>query len=417
MKTKIKNNNIKKRNNVVLNRKKEIINHIINLIASGSSITDILVNSSELIIKEFSCSYYIVYILEDNQFKCFIKRSASSDFVIPQQIFLDINEKNEILKIKQPVTNNSVNFIFLSQKLNLKNSVFYIISPIINIGEFVGVMIVGTEKNVYKKEDEKLIFSISSLLASSFLNTRQIFKKQEIQKQIEALMNISRSIVEKSSLEEILKIIVNMVADVMDYKICSVMLYDEEKQELAIKATQSLSDEYRLKPNLKIGQSLSGMAIKEKRPISSIDVLKDPNYKYPEIARRQGLKSMLAVPMILKNKTIGVINVYTTAEHIFSEEEIKMLSSVANLAAVAIENAKLEEETLKAKDALETRKLIERAKGILMKLNNITEEEAYTTMRKKAMDLCKPMKEIAEAIILTMEFNKKKFGGKDVSEK
>lgn len=218
---------------------------------------------------------------------------------------------------------------------------------------------------------------------------------------------------EKSNLEEILKIIVNIVADVMDYKICSVMLYDEEKQELAIKATQALSDEYRLKPNLKIGQSLSGRAIKEKRPISSIDVLKDPNYKYPEIAKRQGLKSMLAVPMIVKNKAMGVINVYTTTEHIFQEEEIKMLLSVANLAAVAIENAKLEEEALKIKDALETRKLIERAKGILMKLNNMTEEEAYTTMRKKAMDLCKPLKEIAEAILLTTEFNKKNPGGKD----
>jgi signal transduction protein with GAF and PtsI domain len=262
-----------------------------------------------------------------------------------------------------------------------------------------------------------LFFSIASLLAASFLNTKKISKNQDIQKQIEALMKISKTIVEKSSLEEILKIIVNIVADVMDYKICSVMLSNEEKQELEIKATQALSDEYRLKPNLKIGQSLSGKAIKEKKPVSSIDVVKDPDYKYPEIAKKQGLKSMLAVPMIVKNKAIGVINVYTTTEHIFSEEEIKMLSAVANLAAVAIENSKLEEETLKVKDALETRKLIERAKGILMKLNNMTEEEAYTTMRKKAMDMCKPLKEIAEAIILTMEMNKKNPGGKDVSSK
>lgn len=414
MKKKIKKNKEKRRKNIAISHKKDIINQIINLISSGSSITDILVNSSELIIKEFSCSYYIVYILEDNQLKCFIKRDILSDLVIPQEIFIDINEKNGILKIKQPVKNNSADFIFLSQKLNLKNNVFYIISPIINIGEFIGLMIVGREKENYNTDDEKLIFSISSLLASTFSNAKQFSKKQDVQKQIEALIKISKAIVEKSNLEEILKIIVNIVADVMDYKICSVMLYDEEKQELAIKATQALSDEYRLKPNLKIGQSLSGRAIKEKRPISSIDVLKDPNYKYPEIAKRQGLKSMLAVPMIVKNKAMGVINVYTTTEHIFQEEEIKMLLSVANLAAVAIENAKLEEEALKIKDALETRKLIERAKGILMKLNNMTEEEAYTTMRKKAMDLCKPLKEIAEAILLTTEFNKKNPGGKDV---
>jgi len=195
------------------------------------------------------------------------------------------------------------------------------------------------------------------------------------------------------------------------------MLYDETRQELEIKATQSLSEEYRTKPNLKIGQSLSGRTIKEKRVISAVDVLKDPYYKYPEIARKEGLKSMLAIPMIFETKIIGVINVYTNSEHIFSEDEIKMLSTVANLAAVAIENAKLEEETIKAKDALETRKLIERAKGMLMKSNNMTEDEAYTTMRKKAMDLCKPLKEIAEAIILTAEIKKKNSGSKEVSAK
>jgi signal transduction protein with GAF and PtsI domain len=281
------------------------------------------------------------------------------------------------------------------------------------------------EKAIFRNNKLGFVFQFYNLLKDFTLIENVMLpyynktgnKKEDIKKQIEALMSISRCIVEKNNLEEILGLIVKIVAEVMEYKICSVMLYDEEKQELIIKATLSLSDEYKNKPNLKIGQSLSGRAIKEKKPISAIDVLKDPNYKYPEIARKEGLKSMLAVPMLFKNRTIGVINVYTNTEHIFSEEEIKMLSSVANLAAIAIENAKLEAETKKVKDALETRKLIERAKGILMKLNNMTEEEAYTTMRKKAMDLCKPLKEIAEAIILTMDFNKKNSGGKDVSGK
>ncbi len=135
--------------------------------------------------------------------------------------------------------------------------------------------------------------------------------------------------------------------------------------------------------------------------------MKHPKYKYKEIAEKEGLKSMLAVPMMVKEKIIGVINVYTTNEHIFSDEEVKLLSSIADLAAIALENAQLEQEALKAKYALETRKVIERAKGILMKLNNISEEVAYTTMRKKAMDLCKPIKEIAEAIILAYEINTK----------
>ncbi|MCX8093475.1 MAG: GAF domain-containing protein [Candidatus Goldbacteria bacterium] len=415
MKLKVRRNTIKIKRNTTRREKKEILPQIVSLITSGTSVTDILVNSSELIIKNFKSLFYIVYILEENKLKCLIKRTMDENNFFPQQIILNTNEKNELLKLKNPVMNSEKNFSFISEKLNINHNIFCIIVPIINIGEFIGIILIGRENKQYDLKDRNIIFSISSLLAPSFSNTRQIYKKEEIKKQIEALMNISKSIVENSNLTDILKTIVNVVAEVMDYKICSVMLFDEEKQELIIKATQSLSEEYRTKPNLKIGQSLSGKAIKEKRPISAIDVLKEPSYKYPEIARREGLKSMLAVPMIFKSKTIGVINVYTTNEHIFSEDEIKMLSSVANLAAVAIANAQLEEETVKAKDALETRKLIERAKGILMKINNMSEEEAYTTMRKKAMDLCKPLKEIAEAIILSMELNKKISGGKDVS--
>ncbi len=417
MKTKVRKNTIKKTKTIIIKQEKEIITRIIQIITSGSSITDILFNSSELIIKEFNCSIYIVYVLEDNVLKCLIKRTSNEEVIIPKEIVLDIKEKQEILKIKKPVLNKDEETFTLLQKLQFNSNIFYIVSPIINVGELVGVMITGTENKAYNEQQANLVFSVSSLLAPSFSNTRQVFEKEEIKKQIETLMNISRSIVEKNNLEEILKVIVNLIAGVMEYKICSVMLYDEEKQELVIKATQSLSDEYRTKQNLKIGQSLSGRAVKEKRPISAIDVTKEPSYKYPEIARREGLKSMLAVPMIYKTKITGVINVYTVTEHIFTDDEIKMLASVANLAAVAIENAKLEEETIKVKDALETRKIIERAKGILMRLNNMTEEEAYTTMRKKAMDLCKPLKEIAEAIILTMEFNKKKSGSKDVSGK
>ena len=79
---------------------------------------------------------------------------------------------------------------------------------------------------------------------------------------------------------------------------------------------------------------------------------------------------------------------------------------VANQAAVAVENTKLMEEALKVKEALETRKLIERAKGIIMKMNNLSEDSAYRIIHKKSMDSCRSMKEIAESIILMDEIQK-----------
>lgn len=111
---------------------------------------------------------------------------------------------------------------------------------------------------------------------------------------------------------------------------------------------------------------------------------------------------MLAVPMMVKDRIVGVINSYTSEEHKFTEEEIKILQSVANQAAVAIENTKLMGETLAAKESLEVRKLVERAKGILMQTSGMTEGRAYRTIQQKSMDSCKPMREVAEAIILTL---------------
>ena len=132
-----------------------------------------------------------------------------------------------------------------------------------------------------------------------------------------------------------------MTAQVMNSKICSIMLLDNKKQELFIAATQSLSEEYTKKPNLKVGQSISGKVIKGKRPITVLDVTREPGYMYPEIAKREGIVSMLSVPMMIKERVIGVINSYTSYEHKFTDEEVKILQAIANQAAVAIESTNL----------------------------------------------------------------------------
>ncbi|MFA5857457.1 MAG: GAF and ANTAR domain-containing protein [Elusimicrobiota bacterium] len=225
-------------------------------------------------------------------------------------------------------------------------------------------------------------------------------------KEIEMLSQISKTVVSGRYLSEILKLIVTVTAEMMGSKICSIMLLDEKRQELAIEATQSLSEEYCTKSNLKVGESISGKAVQEETPIAVLDVTKEKDYMYPEIAKKEGLRSMLAVPMMIKNRKIGVINTYTSYEHVFTIEEIKILQSVANQAAVAIENTKLMEENIAAREALETRKLVERAKGILMKELNMDENEAHKTIHKKSMDSRKTMKDVAEAIILSNEIKR-----------
>ena len=185
------------------------------------------------------------------------------------------------------------------------------------------------------------------------------------------------------------------------------MLLDEKKDELVIAATQSLSDYYVNKPNLKVGQSISGRVVKEKRPIMVLDVTKEPGFMFPDIAIKEGIVSLLSTPMMSKDRVVGVINSYTQREHKFSKEEIDIIQTVANQAAVAIENTRLDQEILAAKEALEGRKIIEKAKGILMKELGVSEDDAYKKIHKKSMDMRKNMREIAEAIILTFDLKKR----------
>jgi uroporphyrinogen-III synthase len=107
--------------------------------------------------------------------------------------------------------------------------------------------------------------------------------------------------------------------------------------------------------------------------------------------------------MIYRNKVMGVLNSYKPVEHHFTSEEIAFSQSVANQCAAAIENTRLLSEKLAAQEALEARKVIERAKGILMQQRHLSEPDAFREIQRQSMDRRKSMKEICEAIILAHE--------------
>jgi signal transduction protein with GAF and PtsI domain len=280
--------------------------------------------------------------------------------------------------------------------------------PILSKDEVVGVMnLRNREEYAHPQPQIDLLFTVSRYLGSAIENAiiyEEVVKKA---RQLDLLSEVSQTIVSDYYLKEILQLIVTMTAKVMNSKICSIMLLDEKKEELVISATQSLSDDYKNKPNLKVGQSISGKVVLKKKPITVLDVTKDPEFMYPEMAQREGIASLLSVPMMIKERVIGVINSYTNKEHAFNKEETGILQAVANQAAVAIENTHLNQEIFAARDALETRKIVEKAKGILMKELVISEDEAYKKIHKKSMDIRKTMKEVSEAIILSSEIRKR----------
>lgn len=238
------------------------------------------------------------------------------------------------------------------------------------------------------------------------MEKKQNRKTVENRQVIEALSKISDAITSDQYLEDILKLIVNVTAEVMSSNICSLMLVDKTHNELIVKATQSISEAYNKKPNLKLGQGIAGKVAEEGKPIIVLDVRKDERYLSHDVARRENLCSLLSVPLIFKKNVIGVLNCYTPKPHRFTKSEINILKSIASQAAVVIENFRLVVETKVIKEELESRKVIEKAKGILMKQQGLGEQEAYECIRKYSMDNRKSMREISEAIILGEEMKK-----------
>lgn len=115
----------------------------------------------------------------------------------------------------------------------------------------------------------------------------------------------------------------------------------------------------------------------------------------------------MSVPLIAAQSVIGTLNIHVHERKAFTEEETRFARAVAGQAALALENARLMSEALQMKRTLEARKMIERAKGILQHCDGLTEEEAYLHLRGESGRLRKPMRNLAEAIILAEELHRK----------
>ncbi len=220
------------------------------------------------------------------------------------------------------------------------------------------------------------------------------------EKGFQVLTDVSGAAASGRLLEEVLQLAVTVAAQALGSKICSVMLLDSATNMLSVAATQSTSDAYRRKPSIRMAQSLSGRTVLEKKPLMVKDVRADNRFGFPTIAASEGLVSLLSVPMFFRGKVIGVLNSYTDRERVFTPEEVSLLQAVANQCASAVACAQILSEKAAAEEALAARKTVDRAKALLMKNRGMSEPEAHREMQKQSMNRCKPLKEIAEAILL-----------------
>lgn len=207
-------------------------------------------------------------------------------------------------------------------------------------------------------------------------------------------------------LQDVLCEIVAIAIDVTRGDSCLIYILNPKTQELVLRASKNPHADLLQKIKMKMGEGITGWVAKNEKPVAiSVGAHEDPRFKYFRNLPEDRFEAFLSVPIINRRGVVGVINIQHKGTHTHTPMEVHLLTAIGKLVGGAVENALLIEETLALKEALELRKTIEKAKGILMKRKNISEDAAYTILQKDSMDTRKSLKEIAEALLLAEQLH------------
>jgi two-component sensor histidine kinase len=159
--------------------------------------------------------------------------------------------------------------------------------------------------------------------------------------QLHAVGQISAALAAAWKLEETLEAITRITSEVMGVDSCSIYLQEEHSNRLLLKATTGLAYEAIGHASLSLGEGLTGWTVTHSQPVAVSDAISDPRFKLLPEAREEGLRSLMAVPLSIQGRVIGAMNVQTKEIHEYTNDEIELLSLIANLAAGALEKAAL----------------------------------------------------------------------------
>jgi len=222
---------------------------------------------------------------------------------------------------------------------------------------------------------------------------------------VDFLHEVGSRIAASDPLHEVLDRIVNFIADLMQCD--SSFIYILEDNELVLRASQNPHADVVDRLRLPVGQGITGWVSEHREPVAlARDACQDPRFKFFSELPEDCYEAFLSVPILFRGRVVGVINVQHRLPHSYTPREIKLISTVAFLVGAEIEAARLDSEISQLSDQLATRKVVERAKGILQRDMRLTEEQSYLALQRQSRQKRKPMKEVAEAIILAADMRR-----------
>ncbi len=226
---------------------------------------------------------------------------------------------------------------------------------------------------------------------------------------------ISNIVSSELTLDEMLGEIVGLTVQVTECDACLVYLIERETSEIVLRASQVPHQVDLGNIRLKMGEGVTGWVVEHQSVVAlAQNAGADRRFKRFQALVEDTYEAFLSVPLLSGGEVIGVINVHHREPHFHTQDEVSLLTFIGEQMGGAIsksvlaeENVRLQQETAEMRRQLETRKIVERAKGLLQHRHSLTEEEAYLRLRNESRRLRRPMRELAEAIILSEDLSRK----------
>lgn len=201
-------------------------------------------------------------------------------------------------------------------------------------------------------------------------------------------------------LQEVLERVIQFVSALVKCDSC--FLYVLESEGLVLRASKNPHPEVVGRLKLQVGQGITGWVAEHHEPVAvARNASQDPRFRQFTELPEDRYEAFLSVPILCRGRLVGVVNVQHRLPHTHSRREIQLISTIGFLVGAEIEMARLEGEVSQLAGQLETRKLVERAKGLLQRDLGLTEEEAYLALQRQSRQRRRTMKEVAEAIVLS----------------
>ncbi|MGA7220560.1 MAG: GAF and ANTAR domain-containing protein [Candidatus Sulfotelmatobacter sp.] len=219
---------------------------------------------------------------------------------------------------------------------------------------------------------------------------------------VDLLHEIGAHLATADPLHEVLTRVVDFATALVKCDSC--LIYVLEDDELVLRASKNSHPEVVDRLKLRVGQGITGWVAEHKEPVAvSENAALDPRFQFFHELPEDGYEAFLSVPLMSRGRVVGVINLQHREPHVYKRREMQLISTVGFLVGAEIEMARLEDANFHLSEQLRTRKVVERAKGILQRDLGLSEEQAYLTLQRQSRHKRIPMREVAEAIVLSDE--------------